>query len=176
MVESSSGNWGGRSQVGGWGISGDLRWRPRPLHKSDFDFFKPSKRHSTTAQRHSLSISNYCVSGITWMMEPPIPCGQCVDTLRSENVKNANNGNRKDIFQQVFHGWKENKRAGCIPLKVETQTWLLVKTKLTLPIELKLKLLLPRSTWPIWPSPGGTSSKISWKPGKVPCLHFDHSK
>ena len=32
-----------------------------------------------------------------------------------------------------------------------------------------------RSTSPIWPFPGGISSRISWKLERAPCSHFDHS-
>ena len=33
-----------------------------------------------------------------------------------------------------------------------------------------------RSTSPIWPFPGGISSRISWKLERAPCSHFDHSE
>ena len=33
-----------------------------------------------------------------------------------------------------------------------------------------------RFTSPIWPFHGGISSRISWKPERAPCSHFDHSE
>ena len=51
-------------------------------------------------------------------------------TKQRENILDAKNTKTKNktrvssgfvcsCLQQVFHGWKENKRAGCIPLKVQ---------------------------------------------------------
>ena len=36
-----------------------------------------------------------------------------------KNKTRVSSGFVCNCLQQVFHGWKENKRAGCIPLKVK---------------------------------------------------------
>ena len=106
MAESSSRDWGRRSQV---------------------RLLEPNSCYNNATCVKKIIMQH--VSGIIWMMEQPIPCGQCEATHRSENFrcKNTTTSNKTRVssgfvcscLQQVFHGWKENKRAGCIPLKVK---------------------------------------------------------
>ena len=113
MAESSSRDWGRRSQV---------------------RFLKPNSCHNNATCVKKIIMHH--VSGIIWTMEQPIPYGQCEATHRSDKTerkyfrckktkKQTKNKTRVSpsiawsCLQQVFHGWKENKRAGCIPLKVQ---------------------------------------------------------
>ena len=103
MVESSSRNWGRRSQV-----------RKTPKPNSCHNKASCVRDHLDDGATNPL----WAMRGYTQVWQKRKTFLDAKNTT-TKNKTRVSSGFVCSCLQQVFHGWKENKRAGCVPLKVK---------------------------------------------------------